>query len=259
LGVRLSLVAIALLTALAVALPGCLKGNGGLFGSGDPPGPRDYVSSKDYTKWVIEVDSIEGMAPPTAALNLLKSRLESVANKPGGIEIHNDETNLAARGSTWTLNDVQAYSHQHQDTKTGDKTVVLHLLFLDGQYQQDNVLGVTVISTRGSSVVSTGPIAIFSQSLRDSCSPLTLCTSSDPLWAPVLIHEFGHAMGLVNTGAPMKTDHEDTAHPGHSTNTNSVMYWEVETSSITSLVRGGIPDNYDSNDRGDLCGIGGKC
>lgn len=247
-------IAVLLLATVALALPGCF---GGVFGS-DPPGPRDYVSSKDYDTWVIEIDTIQGMAPPASALNLLKARLESVANKPGGIELRTDD-NLPARGGTWTLGDVEAYSKAHLDAKTKGDTVVLHLMFLDGRYSTDDVLGVTLSRSRDGKVVSTGPIAIFSDTIRDSCSLATLCTSSDPVWGPVLVHEFGHAMGLVDNGAPMKANHEDPGHPAHSNNRNSVMYWAVETSDVLTTFTGGIPSDFDANDRADLCGIGGKC
>lgn len=247
-------VAIAL-ALIVVGLPGCLKGLTG----GDPPGPRDYVSSKDYDKWVVEVDTVQGMAPPASAMTMLKQRLESVASKPGGIELRTDDS-LPAHGGSWSVKDLQAYSAAHLDAETKGDTVVLHLLFLDGQFQQENVLGVTISSSRGGRVVSSGPIAIFTESVRDACAnPLALCTNPEPIFGPVLVHEFGHAMGLVNAGAPMKTPHEDTSHPGHSSNTGSVMYWEVETSGVTALIRGGVPNDYDANDRADLCGIGGKC
>lgn len=256
---RLGSVAAVLLVAFV--LPGCLKGNGGIFGGDDPPGPRDYVSSSQYTKWVIEIDTIQGQAPPASALNLLKSRLESVADKPGGIELRNDDS-LPARGGKWTLDDIQKYSSQHLDAKTSGDTAVIHLLFLDGQFENDRALAVTVSSYRGDTVVSSGPVAVFSDHIRDSCSILSTspCTDPTPIWGPVLVHEFGHAMGLVNVGAPMKTPHEDPNSPGHSNNDRSVMAATVETSGVVALLTtGGIPDDYDSNDRADLCGIGGKC
>jgi hypothetical protein len=205
------------------------------------------------------VDTIEGMAPPNEnAMNLLKTRLASVVNKPDGIEVRAGDT-LPSRGGTWTVKDLKDYSSAHLNAKSGGKTAVIHLLFLDGRFENANALGVALSQTRNGQVVSTGPIAIFSETIRSSCSILSGCTSSAPIWGPVLVHEFGHAMGLVNNGAPMQTPHEDSGHPGHSNNRNSVMYWAVETSDILTVFTGGIPDNFDANDRADLCALGGKC
>ncbi|MEK6975155.1 MAG: hypothetical protein AABY18_02295 [Candidatus Thermoplasmatota archaeon] len=252
-------VAAVALACLALVLPGCLKGVG--LGGSDEPGPADYVSGAKYTKWVIEMDVTQGADPPSAALTLLKSRLEGVVNKPGGIEIRRDET-LPARGGTWTQDDVLTTAERTKDILTGGDTVTLHLLFLDGQYATNNVLGVTYFQkTESGRVVSSGPIAIFSDVIQETACPppLGLCVNEDAIWQAVLVHEFGHAMGLVDTGAPMQRDHEDDAHAGHSSNRNSVMYYAVETIDIVNVFQGGPPTTYDADDKADLCALGGKC
>jgi hypothetical protein len=43
-----------------------------------------------------------------------------------------------------------------------------------------------------------------------------------------LVHEFGHAMGLVNNGVPLTSSHQDTQKGHHCINTNCVMYWQNE-------------------------------
>lgn len=50
-----------------------------------------------------------------------------------------------------------------------------------------------------------------------------------------LIHEMGHAIGLVNNGLAMKTNHEDHAHKHHCNNENCVMYYANE--GTESLIR----------------------
>ena len=45
-----------------------------------------------------------------------------------------------------------------------------------------------------------------------------------------LVHESGHAIGLVNNGLPMTSTHEDTAHRAHCSNPDCVMYWQNEGS-----------------------------
>lgn len=238
---------------LAVSTGGCLNE---VFGGGSGPGPKDFVSAQTYTKWIIEIDTVQGMAAPQAAMDTLLQRLQSVANKPDGIEFRYDDT-LPARGGSWSLEDVMDYSSAHQELKSNGKTVVLHLLLLDGNYEGGGTLGVAVSTERNGKVVSTGPIAIFSQAIRDGCGPVCL-SGTTPAFRTVLVHEFGHAMGLVNNGAPMQTPHEDPQHPGHSNNRNSVMWWEAETNGLFNLA-GGPPDNFDANDRADLCALGGKC
>jgi hypothetical protein len=43
-----------------------------------------------------------------------------------------------------------------------------------------------------------------------------------------LIHEFGHAIGLVNHGMRLTTMHQDTAHGAHCTNDKCTMFWANE-------------------------------
>ena len=237
---------------LAVAGGGCLgSGPGGLFSR--DAGPKDFLSSKTYTKWVVEVDTVQGMDPPPGVLELAKQRLESVANKPDGIEFRQGQT-LPTRGGTWTDKDILDYADAHADVKTSGKTAALHMLFLDGQYSNGQVLGVTFSTSDGS---RSGPVAIFSQAIKDGCGPLCL-SGTTPAFKAVAVHELGHAIGLVNNGIPMVNDHEDKSHPGHSSNSNDVMYYAAETNGVFNFVNGGSND-YDAADRADLCRAGGRC
>lgn len=45
------------------------------------------------------------------------------------------------------------------------------------------------------------------------------------------VHEVGHVIGLVNNGVPLTSSYEDPSHLRHSSNSNCVMYWTVESSS----------------------------
>ncbi len=59
-----------------------------------------------------------------------------------------------------------------------------------------------------------------------------------------VVHEIGHAIGLVNNGLPMAATHEDSAHVHHTTNSDCVMYWAVESnSSILSTIANFIIGN----------------
>lgn len=247
------LVAISFL--LLLGLPGCLNG---LTNSADA-GPRDYVSNAKYDKWVIELDITEGKTVPSSALSLLQTRLNEVANKPGGIVVTRDDT-LPKRGGTWSQDDLLKTHERTFDGKTGGDTVYLHLMVVDGTYEDSNVLGVTYSrATSSGKVVSTGPIVLFADRINSVCNVLCVTFGSNEIWQAVLVHEFGHAMGLVDNGAPMQRNHEDPEHPGHSNNQASVMYYAVETTSIATVFQNGPPTQFDANDKSDLCALGGKC
>jgi hypothetical protein len=46
-----------------------------------------------------------------------------------------------------------------------------------------------------------------------------------------LVHELGHAIGLVNNGVPLVSAHQDGPHGAHCTDTSCVMYWQNEGAS----------------------------
>ena len=58
-----------------------------------------------------------------------------------------------------------------------------------------------------------------------------------------LIHEMGHALGLVDNGLKMITNHKDEAHGAHCKNPNCVMFWANEgEKSMMSFAAGRIAD-----------------
>lgn len=68
-----------------------------------------------------------------------------------------------------------------------------------------------------------------------------------------LIHEFGHAIGLVNNGVPLASQHQDTAHGAHCTNDRCVMFWQVEgANDAAQFVRDAVIGN-DTILWGDEC------
>ncbi len=212
---------------------------------GGPRLPHDYLVDKDYDRWVIEVDYVDGHAPSQSALDLLKQRLTPL--------VHKDSITITTNGgvagrTTWTDESIRAASAKHQDQNTGGKTIVTHVLYLDGSYSKGSVLGVTY----GNKEL----VAMFDATIDRSAN---LFFSATTIERAVLVHEFGHVLGLVNTGTPMATNHEDSEHSGHSNNRDSVMYWAVETTDITQIFTGGLPTSFDDADKNDICKAGGKC
>ncbi len=239
-------IAIALL-ALSVVLPGCLNEIGQTL-VGDRPDPYDYISDKDYSSLVVEIDYVAGKKPPQSALNMLKDRLSECLAKPGGIEVRFDEE-IPGGGSPYTADELVALRDKWKDAKHGDGQASAWVVYLDGRYSKsDAVLGVALAGDI---------IAIFSDRVSAASNILV---SSARIHEAVLVHEFGHLLGLVDNGIPMVTDHEDAENQGHSNNDDSVMYYAVETFDIVGLVQnGGIPTRFDSADKADLRNAGGIC
>lgn len=240
----MKIAAVALVLAF---LPGCMQGT---FGP-DPVSPYDYL--RGGGTWVIEVDHVQGHAPTPAALDAVKTRMAALAVKDS-IQVHRAPQGVTTADASWTVAEIQALHKQTLDNERGDGRVVTHVLYLDGRFHDGsgdtNALGVTI----GYDLV-----AIFIQAIDDACTPLNACLLNEvEIETAVLIHEFGHAIGLVDRGIPMVNDHEDDQHEGHSSNPDSVMFWQVETAAgVLGISR--IPTEFDANDRRDVCAAGGRC
>ena len=239
--------AVALLVAVAVA--GCFE-----IGPSSVR-PRDYLTSDSYQKWVIEVDYAATEKPSTALTRFLHDRLAPLVHKDS-IEVRLGESLEGNTDTSWSDGDVQSFAREHRNVETGMGTVATHVLFLAGHSSHDTDDGRVLGIAYGHDL-----IVIFSQSIKNACTlPAPLC-SPETYFQAVLVHEFGHVLGLVDNGVPMVRDHEaDTcgskADEGHSINQNSVMYCQVETSAITLLSK--PPTDFDVDDKADLRAAGGK-
>lgn len=209
--------------------------------------PYDFIRDDPYGALFIEVDYVEGQAPHSSATSLLQQRANERLSKPDGITL---ESSAFSDGrDTWSVDDLEAAEDAHRDNDPGGNTMVLYVLYVDGEFEENSgVIGIKYGPTS---------VAIFKERIRSGSFTGPLGLSVAEAEQAVLVHEFGHAIGLVNAGIPMVEDHEDEEHPGHSDNSDSVMYWRVETSEI-GLITGGPSNQFDENDIRDIRAAGGK-
>ena len=183
-----------------------------------------------------------GYAP--IAMDLVKTRLQEVCDKPDGIKIVSEEIDFKI-DSTWSSDDVRDARWKHGGDAMGSDTLHWYLLFPAGKYENDSVLGVAVDAST---------IAIFKDSV-DEAEGLFGRPSSEEVERAVSVHEVGHLLGLVNLVYTSPIDHEDSGHPGHSNNDNSVMYWAIESNNVGNFITGSLPDEFDDDDKSDLQGM----
>ncbi|MCB9683059.1 MAG: hypothetical protein H6733_16465 [Alphaproteobacteria bacterium] len=126
---------------------------------------------------------------------------------------------------TFTASRLIELSDAWRDTLSDAHTSVVHVLYLDGRFEDDGQVQDQVI---GVSIGDTGVVAMFGPVLDQlGLLPVTKRFGEQA----TLIHEFGHAMGLVDNGVDATTAHVDTAHGAHCTNDRCVMYWANEGAS----------------------------
>ncbi|MGB6501057.1 MAG: hypothetical protein WBG19_06635 [Thermoplasmata archaeon] len=176
--------------------------------------------------------------PPNSAVAVLLDRINETCQKASVTVDEHEFTSDQSTFSDAQLWNLELAQRQHWPFWG---TMSLFYLYLGGSYGPDSsVIG---LAYRGSS------IAIFEGTIDSDSS---LLSNTAAYTTTVLVHEFGHELGLV--GIIGNAPNEDHAHPPHSTDPNDVMYWEVDTTAI-SVLGPSPPTQFDSADLSDLATV----
>jgi hypothetical protein len=239
-----TIIALLLITAAASCKKDDIRKN-------DKVVPNDFLSSSKYDKLVVEIQYVEGNAPTSTAVNNLKTFLEQRLNKPGGINIVQTALGIPAK-STYSLEEIQEIEKDNRTQNTDDQTVAAYFFFAGGDYSGNSgsskVLGIAYGSTS---------MVIFEKTIKDYSGGISQPPQST-LESTVILHEFGHILGLVNNGTPMHTYHQDEPHGKHCNDPDCLMYYTAETSDIIANILGGNVPELDAKCIQDLQANGGK-
>lgn len=120
------------------------------------------------------------------------------------------------------------------------------IFFLNGRAKEgDGIIGFHINGTK--------IIAIFKDVIRSTGNGGPIQSVPKYVEQATLIHEMGHALGLVNNGVPMQDEHHDNSHGAHCSNNKCVMYWANEGSSgLSQFVQEAITS-------GNVIMFGEKC
>lgn len=132
----------------------------------------------------------------------------------------------AKNEAVWTPQEIKALGDDLGEASSGD-TTVFNVFFLNGHAENQYVIGLHLSNTN--------TIAIFKEVVESSGSGAV----QKYVEQATLVHEVGHAVGLVNNPLAMTTPHEDTAHRAHCSNPDCVMYYMNEgASALATFLQG---------------------
>jgi hypothetical protein len=176
----------------------------------------------------IQVDHVGGRAPSAFATDALLQVMADVGT-PGTIELHGT---LPARGAPYDSDTIigihrATYIGGRGNWRDAEGTPVLHVLYLDANY--------TIEAARGVALGGYPLIAIF----PDQLTNLGLFVASTQVPAPlpegaeraILVHEYGHVLGLVGCKLPQTKERKAEDGTCHSTADSSVMHTYLHQSS----------------------------
>ncbi len=237
---------------LSLSLAGCLDG---LAARSDGVPLHDALLRNDpYRLLILEVDAVAGLEPDPAALRAFQDALQDVTGK-SVVAVVGPDT-LPSQGGGYTSDELRQIHRSTADlapTTPGvhgsGSTAFLHIVYLDGTVQDGD--GHT--DPAGRTLREEGAIFVFKELFRNAylIDNGTLTALGADVERAVLLHEAGHALGLVGREVPMVRPHDDPDRPGHSANSQSVMHGLLPMSPSQS-VKGPIPTGFDADDLADL-------
>ena len=208
---------------------------------------HDFLSLTTYTSLEIQVSYMPGYVPDTATINNLTSFLNTRLNKPGGIQIFQQQ--IAASGKlSLSINEIVQIEKRNRTVFTAGNVITAHILITDGSFSNDDILAKSYWNTS---------ICIFGKPLDDNSGGTGQVTRTR-LLSTLMEHEFGHLLGLVNQGSPMQVNHLDVANGAHCNNSNCLMYYNIETMGMPGGPINNMIPPVDANCMADLKANGGK-
>lgn len=195
------------------------------------------------TEVVIEVDYEAGAEPAAGSVptfgeiwDFTRTNLDALfETAPKHLTVPTDLADMEALGALagedYSTEAILAIAEAHRGHTDSVERRSFYVVFLDGYLldqgvRQDNVLGVSI---GGTSVV-----AMFAPVATSASLPRLVPFVEQS----VLVHELGHAVGLVDNGLEPTTAHHDAAHAAHCSSDACVMYWQYEgASEIVSFVQ----------------------
>lgn len=194
----------------------------------------------DRSRLVLEIDVQDGASVDR---NAIRHLVDVIGRYSGKDVIESGGNTFSSSERNWTIESIDEAVAANRSTASTAETVSIHLLYLRGGLHDDgqetNAIGVAWRASQ---------MAVFPERWSGLGS---LLGGDVAVERAVLVHEWGHLLGLVNLTYTSQIDHEDAAHPGHSSSRDSVMFWQVETDLIGQLL-GSIPDDFDEADRADM-------
>lgn len=236
---RASLVVLALLLTV---LTGCTTPSG-------PPAettlPAAMLLAEPYPFLVVELDHAPGLEPGPGALAAFEDALETLTSKERVVlQLHEDERLAGGVEDRRDLVRLHRATADIAPTTPGvhgrGDVAVLHVMYVAGRL--DDAVA-TAISAEGT-------IALFPEAFEgvDRLVDGKRLSAAPLIEEHALLHELGHAFGLVGHGIPMVRDRPTEKR--HSTNPDSVMFHSIQIREGLLHVQPSL--HFDDDDLRDL-------
>jgi hypothetical protein len=223
--------------AVLVLLVGCGGSSSGDDGGDDDDVPtgNGNVFEASISDVVVEIDYETGQEPFTGnvigfgdTFDLTDANIDRLFSGTKQLAIPDTLADMTEVGDIsdeeLTVADLLALADMHRDQRDAGATKAYYVLFVSGHFADDTGVQTGVL---GVSLGETGVIAMFKDVIRSTDVPgfpnvVRFVEQS------TLIHELSHALGLVDNGVPLASQHRDPDHGAHCNNDRCVMFFANE-------------------------------
>lgn len=227
-----------------------------------PPAPLAFHAEALLVPWrfpnlTVEVDVVEGYTRSELAWAGFASTIEAYTGRK---TVNLVTETISREDGRYTMDELKEI-----DGRTFDRfdpglfgangTAYIHVLYLNGATERRDGAGFYLVGE--------GAIVLFPDLYNCLEGPVSACnlpSQESPRYErQILIHELGHAFGLVNCGIPMVHPREDPANPCHSSTPGSLMGPDHDAPRPTrnpggypTYVRDGPMWHFDEHDEEDI-------
>lgn len=218
--------------------------NGFNYSKGPGQSAQDYVNDSKFKSVTVEILHMESAKPTANAVSNLKSFLENFLDKTTIGFVYTSIPDGSK--SSYSFDEIRGMELEHRTVFNSGDNLSACLFFVDADFsgngENGSVLGVAYNNTS---------MAVFEKTLKDNTGGI-FQPSLSTVETTVMEHEFGHIMGLVNNGAPLQSDHHDSANGAHCDVQSCLMYFAVEGSDFLTNLQGGNVPQLDAQCQADL-------
>lgn len=203
---------------------------------------NDYLSERNFPALLVEIDYVSGYVPSEFALLGLKQTLEKYCAKPDGIKIVLDDEIPSPDSWTGTENEITILTEKYKSLPVQPGTARAYIIYVPYITFAQSKWG----ELWGYSYPARGFVCVSSNRIQSSAF---MHMTADKIEKRVLIHEFGHLLGLVSNPS-----HQTMV--DHCVKLDCVMCKDFDRVFMANFVEivltGNTPDDYCDECRKDL-------
>lgn len=197
---------------------------------------NELLSSDEFTSLRLEIAYPDGFRPTQESIDLIEDFLSERLDKPDGITIVESTIN-PSQTAPYDINEIVAIEDEHRTVFNNGDEIGVYVFFSDGNSASNSGSSVVLgTAYRNTSMV------IYEKTFIDLANQSTTGINRTLIETSTLRHEFGHIFGLVNTGTPLTSDHEDQNNSRHCNVEECLMYFQTVTNVFNNSSLSSIPD-----------------